>query len=57
MKSLAVSVFWPVWTWLTPGFRWLFSSYAQQLSVRDSLKCRRLIESPVVPSAGATGSR
>lgn len=46
MKSLAVSVFWPVWTWLQkPAFRWLFSSYAQQLSIRDSLKCRRLIES------------
>jgi predicted phage terminase large subunit-like protein len=47
MKSLAVSVFWPVWTWIKrPAFRWLFSSYAQQLSVRDSLKCRRMIESP-----------
>jgi predicted phage terminase large subunit-like protein len=47
MKSLAVSVFWPVWTWLNrPNVRWLFSSYAQNLSIRDSLKCRRLIESP-----------
>lgn len=47
MKSLAVSVFWPVWAWLTkPEFRWLFSSYALSLSIRDSLKCRRLIESP-----------
>lgn len=47
MKSLAVSVFWPVWTWTrNPAFRWLFASYAQSLSTRDSLKCRRLIESP-----------
>jgi predicted phage terminase large subunit-like protein len=47
MKSLAVSVFWPVWTWLRkPEARWLFSSYALALSIRDSLKCRRLIESP-----------
>src|SRR5688572_24031655 len=47
MKSLAVSVFWPCWEWITlPERRWLFSSYAASLSIRDSLKCRRLIESP-----------
>jgi hypothetical protein len=47
MKSLAVCVFWPVWEWIThPQRRWLFASYASSLSVRDSLKCRRLIESP-----------
>jgi len=47
MKSLAVSVFWPTWVWtFKPETRWLFASYAQSLSVRDSLKCRRLIESP-----------
>lgn len=46
-KSLTVSVFWPVWVWtFMPEKRWLFSSYAATLSVRDSLKCRRLIESP-----------
>ena len=44
MKSLAVTVFWPCWEWLTrPETRWLFASYAQGLSTRDSLKCRRLI--------------
>lgn len=44
MKSLAVSVFWPCWEWITdPCIRWVFASYAQSLSVRDSLKCRRLI--------------
>ena len=46
-KSLTVSVFWPTWEWVRhPARRWLFSSYAQSLSIRDSLKCRRLIESP-----------
>lgn len=46
MKSLAVSVFWPTWLWTTrPEIRWLFASYAQKLSIRDSLKCRRLIDS------------
>ncbi len=47
MKSLLVSVFWPAWEWiLFPERRWLYSSYAAQLSIRDSVKCRRLIESP-----------
>jgi predicted phage terminase large subunit-like protein len=47
MKSLLVSVFWPAWEWITfPQRRWLFSSYAASLSIRDSVKCRRLIESP-----------
>lgn len=46
MKSLLVSVFWPCWMWIKfPEKRWLFSSYAQTLSVRDSLKCRRILES------------
>lgn len=45
-KSLIVSVFWPTWVWtFAPEFRWLFSSYAQSLSTRDSLKCRRIIQS------------
>src|ERR1700761_2278193 len=43
MKSLAVSVFWPVWEWiLHPERRWLYSSYALSLATRDSVKCRRL---------------
>jgi hypothetical protein len=46
MKSLIVSVFWPVWEWATrPATRWLFSSYSAGVSTRDSLKCRRIIES------------
>ncbi|MCL4836426.1 MAG: phage terminase large subunit [Thermoanaerobaculia bacterium] len=47
MKSLSVAVCWPCWTWTRrPELRWVFASYAQKLSTRDSLKCRRLIESP-----------
>ena len=45
-KSLLTAVFWPAWVWIdNPQTRWLFASYSAQLSVRDSLKCRRLIES------------
>ena len=54
MKSSAVAVAWPVWTWirrpethlLGPQVQFLFASYAQALSIRDSVKCRRLIDSP-----------
>lgn len=47
MKSLKVAVFWPCWDWIKrPDRRFLFSSYAQTLSVRDSTKCRRIIQSP-----------
>lgn len=47
MKSLLVSVFWPAWEWIRfPQRRWLYASYGAALSIRDSLKCRRLIESP-----------
>ena len=46
MKSLSVSVFFPCWVWINkPETRWLYSSYAQDLSTRDSIKCRRLIQS------------
>src|SRR5438105_1968887 len=47
MKSLLVCVFWPAWEWIRyPERRWLYSSYAASLSIRDSVNCRRLIESP-----------
>lgn len=46
-KSLLVAVFWPSWEWIrAPHRRWLFASYSLSLSVRDSLKCRRILESP-----------
>jgi len=47
MKSLSVAVAWPAWDWIKhPERRFLFASYAQTLSTRDSVKCRRLIQSP-----------
>ena len=47
MKSISVSVALPAWTWtLEPSKKFLFASYALSLSIRDSVKCRRLIESP-----------
>lgn len=47
MKSLLVSVFWPTWSWTwQPQLRYLFSSYAEKLAIRDSVKSRRLINSP-----------
>src|SRR5262249_26559535 len=47
MKSSLISVFWPAWEWIRwPERRWLYSSYGSQLSIRDSIKCRRLLESP-----------
>ena len=46
MKSTSVGVMWPTWTWLRhPHVRFLFASYAQTLVKRDSVKCRRIIES------------
>jgi predicted phage terminase large subunit-like protein len=45
-KSLTVAVLWPAWTWTwRPGWRALFASYAAELAIRDSVRCRRLIES------------
>lgn len=45
-KSLLTSVMWPVWEWITfPDKRFLCSSYALSLSVRDSRKSKLLIES------------
>lgn len=49
MKSLTVAVFWPAWVWGPlgqPWKRWMFSSYVQHLSTRDSIRCRRIIRSP-----------
>lgn len=45
-KSLLVSVLWPAWVWLSkPGWRYIGSSYNIDLSLRDALRCRTLIES------------
>lgn len=60
-KSLIFAVFWPVWTWLQdviygddgeqiptcgPGARFLYASYSERLSLRDSLRCRTIIKHP-----------
>lgn len=45
-KSLEAGVFWFSHTWTyAPWMRFLYSSYAQNLTTRDSVKSRRLIES------------
>ena len=48
MKSLGVCAFWPSWDWgphNRPETRFLFSSYADSLAIRDSRKTRNLIQS------------
>ena len=46
-NSLLVCVLWPAWAWThVPEMKWLFSSYSQTLTTRDSVRCRRLIRSP-----------
>ena len=53
-KSSCTSVAFPAWTWAQPehthtsgpGVPFLYASYSDKLSLRDSVKCRRLIESP-----------
>ena len=46
MKSISVAVALPAWAWtIQPDKRFLYASYAGSLSIRDSVKCRRLIDS------------
>lgn len=53
-KSDSCAVAFPAWIWAQsvashtsgPGVPLLFASYNDKLSLRDSVKCRRLIESP-----------
>lgn len=46
MKSLLTCVMWPTWVWTwKPETRWMFASYAETLSIRDSVKCRNIIQS------------
>lgn len=57
-KSLITSVFWPAWTWIQDdihgsdgimlptcgkGARFLCASYSDRLSLRDSLRCRTVV--------------
>lgn len=48
MKSLLTGVIWPAWEWGPRGMpetRFLGTSHKEALAVRDSMKCRRLIQS------------
>lgn len=48
-KSLVYAVFLPAWAWGAAGMPWLrmgFSTYANSLTVRDSRRCRDLIQCP-----------
>jgi len=46
MKSMACAVMAPAWSWtVDPSLSWLFASYAFNLAVRDSRKCRMVIKS------------
>jgi hypothetical protein len=48
MKSLLTGVFFPAWEWGPrgmPAMRYLGTAHKEPLAVRDSVKCRRLIQS------------
>ena len=46
MKSLLISVFFPIWAWITkPSLRFMFVSYSEKLSTQHSILRRSLIES------------
>lgn len=48
MKSLLTGVIWPAWEWGPKGkpqTRFLGTSHKESLAIRDSMKCRRLIQS------------
>ncbi len=47
-KSSLTSVMWPAWVWGPrglPGVQWLCMSYGSSISLRDSRKCRNVIQS------------
>jgi hypothetical protein len=44
MKSILVSIMWPVWTWVRhPETRWLFASYAAALALKHSRDRRTIL--------------
>ncbi len=46
-KSVVETVLWPAWIWTWwPECQFLSGSYADELAVRDSLRCRAVVESP-----------
>lgn len=45
-KSLLVAVLWPAWVWTQrPEWRAIFTSHAEKLALRDSVRSRAVIES------------
>jgi predicted phage terminase large subunit-like protein len=45
-KSTITAVLFPAWTWArSPGTRMIYASHAHNIASRDSLRCRRLVES------------
>jgi predicted phage terminase large subunit-like protein len=47
MKSSLISVFFPVWVWLTePGHQFLTVSHEAGLALRDAVDSRKIIDSP-----------
>jgi predicted phage terminase large subunit-like protein len=45
-KSLSTAVMWPAFDWVRrPWRRFLYASYAHNLSIRDSVRCRRIVQS------------
>lgn len=45
-KSMLTSVLWPAWCWTTePELRFLCCSHSLDLALRDSVRCRRLLQS------------
>src|SRR5215467_4057254 len=45
-KSFITAVCFPAWGWIhNPSFKFLFTSYADNFAMRDSVYCRRIIES------------
>ena len=47
MKSIAVSIMWPVWEWMDrPTSRWMFATYAGSLSEDHSIARRAILQSP-----------
>lgn len=47
MKSLSTCVFFPAWEWgpmNRPGLRYVCASYSHDLTIRDNVRCRRVIQ-------------
>lgn len=46
MKSLTVSVFWPLWEWINrPETKWIYASYDASLSRRDGVRMLKILQS------------